>query len=50
MAAVEAAVEVTRDKIQEKVETIEMGKEKVEKIEVEEHEVNYELENGAQVA
>ena len=50
MSTVETIVEVTRDKIQEKVETIEMGEEKVEKTEVEEHQVNYELESGAQVA
>ena len=50
MAAVEEAVEVTRDKIQEKVDKAEMGKEKVEKIEVEQQQMNFESENGAQVA
>ena len=40
MAAVEEAVEVTRDKIQEKVE----------KIEAEDHKVKFEFGSGAQVA
>ena len=50
MSAVETTVELTRDKIQEKVDKVEMGKEKVEKVEAEQQQMNFELENGAQVA
>ena len=52
MSAVETSttVELTRDKIQEKVDKVEMGKEKVEKVEAEQQQMNFELENGAQVA